>query len=259
MINIESISYRYFCNLEPVPLPLKKGGELLIYPVKVKDYLVYQWAKEVMTINKNSNACIEQIKMSYLEFLQKVKCTTEETKAQMWNFLHLILHEDKFSFGNNCLIILGDNNEIKYVMKAKEFDDMRRIALYYNDVDYDDTYVSEDIQKLAEVYYETKFKSSNIEAPSLEKMKAFYCAKMGTRFSEINDIPFREFIQVYNALKDEDLFFSERMIQCSEKFDYKDNLIHPLFRPKKSPYADLFDDASILSQKGIAGAENINF
>lgn len=48
------------------------------------------------------------------------------------------------------------------------------------------------------------------------------------------------------------------MIQCSEKYEVKEEIRHPLFEPKKDPYAEIFEDTTILSSKGVSGAENLN-
>jgi hypothetical protein len=48
------------------------------------------------------------------------------------------------------------------------------------------------------------------------------------------------------------------MVQCSYKYDVKEDVKHPLFEKKKDPYAEIFEDTSVLSNKGINGAEKLN-
>ena len=55
-----------------------------------------------------------------------------------------------------------------------------------------------------------------------------------------------------------EIYFAQKMVQCSYKYEVKDDVKHPLFEPKKDPYAEIFEDTTILGQKGIGGAENLN-
>ena len=42
------------------------------------------------------------------------------------------------------------------------------------------------------------------------------------------------------------------------EYDVKEDVKHPLFEPKKDPYAEIFEDTSILGEKGISGADKLN-
>ena len=48
------------------------------------------------------------------------------------------------------------------------------------------------------------------------------------------------------------------MVQCSYKYEVKEDVKHPLFEKKKDPYAEIFEDTGVFSSKGITGAERLN-
>jgi hypothetical protein len=58
----------YFQNELPVPLQLK-NGKIDIYPIMVKDWSIFESSLSVLQIDKNNTDNIEQIQMSYMDFL----------------------------------------------------------------------------------------------------------------------------------------------------------------------------------------------
>ena len=70
-VNIELLDLMYFQNSYNVPYRLKKGGDIEIKPILVKDYPLYEWSMSVLNIKKNEINDIEIIQMSYLDFLVK--------------------------------------------------------------------------------------------------------------------------------------------------------------------------------------------
>ena len=63
MIDIEQLTLKYFQNSEEVPYKVKKGEPLLIKPILVKDYSIYENSIDILTIDKNSIGDIEIIKI----------------------------------------------------------------------------------------------------------------------------------------------------------------------------------------------------
>ena len=48
------------------------------------------------------------------------------------------------------------------------------------------------------------------------------------------------------------------MVQCSYKYDVKEDVKHPLFEQKKDPYAEIFENTGVLKNKGITGTESLD-
>lgn len=256
MVDLEVLTQNYFVNMSDVPYQLKKGGTIHIKPVLLKDYLRFEWAKDILKINKNEINDIEIIQMSYLEFLiKKVFEADEEAKQKIAWLIKLCLNEDYVAFSENCIIICDETSTIKYIINSKEFEDISKIMQAQNDPNYDDRYVSPEVRELMQEYYKVKYK--NVIAPSLEKRKAFVSSKTGKTFSQLNELPCREFELIYDACKDSEIYIGQKIIQGSYKYDVKEDIKHPLFEPKKDPYEELFTDTSTLANKGINGAEQL--
>ena len=256
MVDLEVLELNYFVNMSNVPYELKKGGLIYIKPVLLKDYLRYNWAKEILTISKNEINDIEVIQMSYLEFLiKRIFSMDKSLEDKVRWIIKLCLDEDYVAIGDNCLIVCDKDGTIKYVISSKEFDDISKIIQAQNDPNYDDRYVSPEVKELMQEYYKAKYK--DITTPSLEKRKAFVSSKTGRTFEQLNKLPCREFELIYDACKDSEIYIGQKIIQGSYKYEVKEDVKHPLYEPKKDPYAELFTDTSTLASKGISGAEQL--
>lgn len=250
----------YFQNGYNVPYALKKGGEILIKPILVKDYSMYEWAKQILEIKKNEINDIRVIQMSYLEFL--IECIIGQQKElgeQLFTLLNLTLCEDNIKVvqdkGKDCIIICETNDDVKYVISSKEFDDISKIVLNQNDANYDNRYITPEVQEMMQEFYKVKYK--DVSSPSLEKRKSFVSSKTGILTKDLNNITCREFDNIYHANVDSEIYIGQKIIQASEKYKVEEDIKHPLFEKKKDPYAEIFEDTSILSGKGINGAEKL--
>lgn len=265
MINIDTITKIYFYNSLEVPYELKKGGFINIKPILVKDYPLYEICEGMLQINKNEVNDIEIIQMSYLEFLFKnILNTNEAYKQQFVTLINLCLGYSQISFekdkGKISLVLYEKNANgdfiVSKVISHKEFDDIKKIILYQNNPKYDDRYVNPEVKELMNQYYKSKYNS--LYSPTLEEKKAFVSSKIGKSFKELGEIPYREFELIYNANVNSEIYIGQKIIQGSFKYEVKEDIKHPLFEPKKDPYAEIFEDTSVLSNKGISGAEKLN-
>lgn len=258
MINSEVLKNNFFVNMDVVPYQLKNGTTLEIKPILTKDYLRYEWSIYVLQLNKNEVNDINIIQMSYLDFLNKIVFKQEngqEFKDRLWWIIHLCFGEDAYIIDNNKLIICDKDNTVKHIVNSKEFNEITQIILFQNDFKYDDRYVNPEVKEIMQEYYNIKYK--DVVSPDLEKRKAFVSSKTGKTFKEINEMPYREFDLIYNACVDSEIYIGEKIIQGSYKYQCED-IKHPLFAPKKDMYEELFEDTSVLSNKGINGAEQLN-
>ena len=149
-----------------------------------------------------------------------------------------------------------DLSKIALGKYGNQFDEIIKIILNQNDAHYDGRYVSPDVKELMNEYYKVKY--SNTRSPSLEEKKAFITSKTGIDINTINKMTYRYFDLVYSSSVNNDLYFAQKMVQCSYKYDVKEDVRHPLFEPPKDPYAEIFEDTGILSEKGISGADKLN-
>lgn len=260
MVDIEILKDNFYVNMEACPYKIKKPQiDIFIKPILVKDYLKYSWAKEVLEIDKNKINDIQVISMSYLQFLIEKMCAEDKYDglylSKLWWIIKLSLGEEYWTFGDNCIIFCDKNGTIKFAINSKEFDDISKIIRSYNDINYDELEISDEVKELAKVYYETKYK--DIYNPSLEDKKAFVCSHTNKTFNDLNKLTIREFELLYKSCLNSEQYMAEKIIQASYKYDVKENIIHPLFRKKEDPYSELFTNTSTLSNKGISGIENL--
>lgn len=259
MVDVEKLRILYFQNDIPVPYKLKSGYELNIYPVKVKDWGYFENSIPILTIKKNEINDINIIQMSYLQFIHEVLIPSEELYQHMFfNIMSKSLHEQIFyldkSKGKSVVVVGGDNGEIKALINHKEFDEISKIILFQNIVDYDDRDISPEVRGLMEEYQ--KLKNQDLGSPTLERKKVYVIGKTGISMSELNEMTYRTFSQVYSSELESELYVAQKMIQASPKYDTgKENVVHPLFEKKKDPYEEMFVDNESFKQRVGNGAK----
>jgi hypothetical protein len=72
VVDIESYTNLYFSNGEEAPYQLRDKTVLMLKPVLLKDYTIYQTASEIIQLYKNEVNDIKVIQMSYLQYLMEV-------------------------------------------------------------------------------------------------------------------------------------------------------------------------------------------
>ncbi|MBO7713337.1 MAG: hypothetical protein J6S85_07175 [Methanobrevibacter sp.] len=260
MVDLKDLELRYFCNGYDVPYEVKNGGILNIKPILVKDYPFYEITKGLLEINKNEINDIDIIKMSYLEFIFNLINIDVSYNNSLIEICRLSLGYDKIAIGlhNNkkCLLLCEEDGTVKYIITSKEFDDISKIILNQNDANYDNRYVNPEVKELMAEYY--KVRHTDFRTPSLEEKKAYVVSKTGMNINQINDMSYRLFDLIYNSCVSSEIYFAQKMVQCSYKYEVKEDVKHPLFEKKKDPYSEIFEDTSILGNKGITGADKLN-
>ena len=205
---------------------------------------------------------INIIKMSYLEFIFNLIQTDmgKEYAGYLINICRLCFGYENIASGINnnkpCLYLCDDEQIVKYIINPKEFDDIIKIILNQNDANYDNRYVNPEVRELMAEYY--KVRHNDIRTPNLEEKKAYVIGKTGMNINQLNDMSYRLFDLIYNSCVNSEIYFAQKMVQCSYKYEVKEDVKHPLFEKKKDPYAEIFEDTGVLSSKGITGAEMLN-
>ena len=136
MVDYELLRINYFQNDYPCPYKLKNGGDILIYPILVKDYSLYEYYKQIMELDKNSINDIEIIQMSYLDFLVKVVfAQNKEESSKLYGMLSILLKEENILIVEKDkkyhIVIADDEDNIKYIIKSKELEEIYKISCYF--------------------------------------------------------------------------------------------------------------------------------
>lgn len=251
----------YFANETPVPFKVKDNNyTLYIRPITVQMFPFYHDNVGILLIDKNRVSDATIISMSYLQYLVEIVLQQKEYQQALLTILSLSLGDDySFSVGHNDngkVYLAVHNKEDKETLckiTPKEFDRMKEIILYYNDKDYDPMLISEDMRKAMEDYYSIKMKNHYI--PTLEEKKAFVSSKSSLTLNELNQMSYRYFDLIYNNCVNNDLYFSQKIIQASEKYKVNDDeIVYPLFKKKGSKF-DFLTDADAFEKKVSAAAK----
>jgi hypothetical protein len=249
----------YYCNDAPIPFKVKDNNyTIFIRPVKVSMYAFYQDNIGILCIDKNRVNDVNIISMSYLQYLVDIVLQEAIYQQALITILNLSLGDEyTFTIGHNennkAYLGIQKDGETLCKITPKEFDKISEIILYYNDKDYDGRYISEDMRKAMEDYYNIKYKDKYI--PTLAEKKAFVSFKSGLTLQQINDMSYRYFEILYNQCIENDLFFSQKIIQASEKYKVNDNeIVYPLFKKKANKF-DFLQNADKFEKKVSAAAQ----
>ena len=261
MVDIDKLELIYFQNDEPVPYYLKNsidengnmstdGYKLLIKPIKVKDWSLFNNCIDILMHELQDYNSVEIIQMSYLEFVTDIlldKVSDEEISENAFKLSTIlsmalgIYEARKGMFRNKpCLTLHDENGCVVSLITPKEFNELKKIILFQNIINYDDRYLSPDIKKEIEEYEKIKYSNENIVNPTLEKQKVFVISKTGISMKDINDMTYRTFTQVYNYNVNVDLYFAQKILQASQKYDMKEDAIHPLFKKEEDRLKSAF-------------------
>ena len=121
---LEFYEINYFANGLDVPYKLRKGENLSIKPILVKDFLRYDYAKEILLISKNEINDIKIIQESYLDFLINDICKKDKDQLDLlYIILHLCLGLEYMSIGKDngrtCIAVCDKDNKVKQIIYSR--------------------------------------------------------------------------------------------------------------------------------------------
>ena len=207
-IDINIYREAYFTFDKPVPYKLKCNYELLIKPISLADSLVFITSYGILNIDKNSTNDVEVISMSYLKFLTKrVLPFSDVSKQQFVNICLLclgfecpyVVFDDK-DRPSLCNIQKDTGKEI-FSITAKEFDDIKKIILYQNLPNFDDSYINPELKERMEEV--DALKNKDLETPSLERRMAIITSHCGISKKEQLGMTFRSHTILFQEVSSE--------------------------------------------------------
>ena len=87
MVDIDTLTIRYFENDKPVPYMLKCGVDIKISPIRVENWTEFEMSLPILNIEKNDTSDVDIIQMSYVAFLELLS----KSNAIYYNMLCTIL------------------------------------------------------------------------------------------------------------------------------------------------------------------------
>lgn len=254
MIDIKHLTSMYFASEKEVPYILKCGVEIKIYPILVEDWALFESSYDILRIEKNELNNEEVLQMSYFQFILTLIDNDKEgiVTNKITTTLGLSLKEDRFSFdevinGKRVISIVDENKKIKYYIDKKDFEDIKKIILHCNLIDYSDRYIDPELRRA--LAKKRELESKGRTSPTFEAQKVFVISKTGMSMQDVNKMTYRTFSQVYKFNVASDLYVIRNMMKASEKYEVKEEIIHPLFDKEKSELEELFVDADSFTKQ----------
>lgn len=251
MVNFENLELIYFQNNKPVPYQLKCGNIILIHPIKVEDWNLFYSSLSVFMIEKVDANDLSILKLSYIDFLSFLIEQNEAYKTMLYNVLNYSLKENYMAMsksnGKSVITILDEDKVIKSIITSKELEEIKKIILKQNIYDYDDRYISPDIKKEIEEYNKIRYKG--VVQPNFEKKKVFVMSKSGISEDSLNKMYYRTFSRMFKLMVDNDIYFANKMLEASPKYDMKEDILHPLYAKEDDGIASAFTSSDKLKNK----------
>lgn len=243
-VNLDFIKQRYFTWDEPVPLK-----ELLIYPVKMEDYISFISSCDVLAIAKDEIPNAKIISMNYLDFIGYLLENGDLLTIQkLVKCLELCLHVS-FNKGD---IDIKQNDSGNYVLEIKgvlydwrDFDDLRKIVMYQNDPNYDDTYIDPELKAELDEY--NRLVNKDIEFPSLEKQIVCLMA-CGHDINILKNMTLRKFRLLLNTTNSKIEYQIMRQAELGGMVTFKEEISHWIFSKKKDRFDSIIDLDSFMNK-----------
>lgn len=255
--------------------PVEYKG-LKIKPILAKDALRFLDAVSVLQIEKNKIPSVEIIQMSYLEFMINFMVMyTDYFNDFAWiltKALGIGFEKDKVIKGfpnNEILIEEMPNKEVHYRLNGwdfelilchprgakitlrgvdfttREFDDFRRIILYQNLYDYDETPMSDDFRKVIEQYY--AIKNRGIHKPDFEDKAVAIILNTAYTFDTLQEVPFRSFEKLFYDGVGKIDYMATKSLEPHLKEGK--SIDHWVYKPIREKYSEVFSDANEFANK----------
>lgn len=255
--------------------PVEYKG-LKIKPILAKDALRFLDAVSVLQIEKNKIPSVEIIQMSYLEFMINfIMSCNEYVSDFVWILQHTIgIKEDNefiiegFKL-NEILVeelpsqdviyrVNGWDFELKLChprgaeiilcgvkFTSREFDDLRRIILYQNIFEYDETPMSDDFRRVVEQYY--TIKNRGIHKPTLEDKMVAIILNTAYTIDSLGEVPFRSFEKLFYDGVGKIDYIATKSLEPHLKEGK--SIDHWVYKPIREKYSEVFSDANEFANK----------
>ena len=214
---------------------IKYNEHITLYPIKMKDIITFQQYQIALTLRKDAIFQDKQIiKMGYLEFI-KYACRNDEL-AQKYNMPQLPFYYD-FIIGI-LQLTCGEDVEIKYntstldfsindfLVTDEVFDDLRKIIIIQNDIDFDiDEFMNIDTVKALEKAREFEAKKNKEKADIEDYIDSII---IGLKVTEdyVSNLTIRKFWRYIKRINKHEEYEACRSGQMSGMVTFKEPIQH---------------------------------
>lgn len=237
-----------------IPVPYKDWD---IYQVKLKDYYDVNIMLSLFEVDKNTLGQIEFISMSNLRFILLVSYSNEEYLTCFDKLLRVCLNisddevikicmtdsSEYLSIGIPIGVTKGGDfimdDKTAKIITSEDFDEIKRIILFQNVLDYTDEYIDPDVKRATDEYYRLKNKGIRV---SLEHKIICVQMRTGMTTEAIGDLTIRNFQQLFDVIAEESDYNSLRIAEANGA-KFKTPVTHWAYKERKDKYASAFCDA----------------
>ena len=214
---------------------IKYNEHITLYPIKMRDIITFQQYQMALTLRKDAIFQDKQIiKMGYLEFI-KYACRNDEL-AKKYNMPLLPFYYD-FIIGM-LQLTCGEDVEIKYntstldfsindfLITDEVFDDLRKIIIIQNDIDFDiDEFMNIDTVKALEKAREFEAKKNKEKADIEDYIDSII---IGLKVTEdyVSNLTIRKFWRYIKRINKHEEYEACRFGQMSGMVTFKEPLQH---------------------------------
>ena len=214
---------------------IKYNEHITLYPIKMKDIITFQQYQIALTLRKDAIFQDKQIiKMGYLEFI-KYACRNDEL-AQKYNIPLLPFYYD-FIIGV-LQLTCGEDVEIQYntstldflmndfLVTDEVFDDLRKIIIIQNDIDFDiDEFMNIDTVKALEKAREFEAKKNKEKADIEDYIDSMI---IGLKVTEdyVSNLTIRKFWRYIKRINKHEEYEACRSGQMSGMVTFKEPIQH---------------------------------
>ena len=214
---------------------IKYNEHITLYPIKMKDIITFQQYQMALTLRKDAIFQDKQIiKMGYLEFI-KYACRNDEL-AQKYTMPLLPFYYD-FIIGV-LQLVCGEDVEIKYntstldfsindfLVTDEVFDDLRKIIIIQNDIDFDiDEFMNIDTVRALEKAREFEAKKNKEKADIEDYIDSMI---IGLKVTEdyVSNLTIRKFWRYIKRINKHEEYEACRSGQMSGMVTFKEPIQH---------------------------------
>ena len=254
MVDIKSVNLE-----EEIPYTLSCGETIIIKPVLVKDWRNVEPCIDILRIIKNDIGIEEVITMSYLSYMELI-CTQGEESKMFSSMLSTVLYYTilgdetlKMGWGKvqgkTVLAITNSENVVLFYITSQEFNDIKKIILYQNFVDYDEDYAKINLAIRKAIEKQRAIESKGITIPTLEKQKIYVMGETGFNKDALNNMTYREFSQLYKLKVSMATYYAKNIIKSGYACTIDGEIKHPLFEKEKTALEEILVDADSFKDK----------
>lgn len=185
-----------------------------LYPITMKDSIEFSKCAGILTQRKNQIPDARVIAMSYLDFLFACDNKDHEVRNALEKLLGLVLKNQIFEFiitelGHGIRVYPNQQIDSYYIdIDAYDFEDIRKIILNQNLIEYNDEMISKEFQKELDKARKFVDKHSKEQLAIKELIVAYHCASHDT-YENIKNMNIQQFymgLARFNKIKDCEMF-----------------------------------------------------